>query len=69
MKIQYTSFCETGLVRQENQDAVFCGTDGTAGLFVVADGMGGQQHNKGKGIRVVEALWVLREAPCFFAGN
>ncbi|MCI8724743.1 MAG: serine/threonine-protein phosphatase [Hungatella sp.] len=43
MKIQYTSFCETGLVRQENQDAVFCGTDGTAGLFVVADGMGGHQ--------------------------
>lgn len=43
MKIQYTSFCETGLARQENQDTVFCGTDSTAGLFVVADGMGGHQ--------------------------
>lgn len=43
MKIRYTSFCETGLIRQENQDAVFCGTDSTAGLFVVADGMGGHQ--------------------------
>lgn len=43
MKIQYTSFCETGLARQENQDTVFCGTDSTAGLFLVADGMGGHQ--------------------------
>ena len=37
MKIQYTSFSETGLIRKENQDALFCGTDHGAGLFVVAD--------------------------------
>ena len=43
MKIQYTSFSETGLIRKENQDALFCGTDHGAGLFVVADGMGGCQ--------------------------
>lgn len=41
MKITYTSFSEAGLKRQENQDSLFCQTDGTAGLFLVADGMGG----------------------------
>ncbi len=43
MKIQYTAFSESGLRMKENQDSLFCQTDDRAGLFVVADGMGGHE--------------------------
>ncbi len=62
MKIQYTSFSETGLIRKENQDALFCGTDHGAGLFVVADGMGGCQDGGGASTIIKEkaAHWWSR---------
>lgn len=43
MKIRYTAFSETGLRMEENQDSLFCATNGPRGLFVVADGMGGHE--------------------------
>ncbi len=43
--IEAAAFSETGAVRSENQDAVYINKTEKAGLFVVADGMGG--HYKG----------------------
>lgn len=43
MKIQYMAFSKSGLRMRENQDSLFCQTDGMTGLFVVADGMGGHE--------------------------
>lgn len=44
--MRYATVCETGKVRKINQDAVFSASCGEAGLFVVADGMGG--HSQGE---------------------
>ncbi len=41
MEICYTILSEIGLGRKENQDAVFGANDGSVGIFLVADGMGG----------------------------
>ncbi len=41
MKLYYKAFSETGLGRQENEDVIFCAENGEAGIFLVADGMGG----------------------------
>lgn len=38
--------CETGLVRNENQDAVFWSKTEEAAICVVADGMGGHSHGE-----------------------
>jgi len=43
MEIYYTAVNERGMELEENQDAVFCGSDGQAGIFMVADGMGGHE--------------------------
>ena len=40
------SLSEIGLCRQENQDSVLAVNTGSAGLFIVADGMGG--HYQGQ---------------------
>lgn len=39
MKIEFDSITETGKVRKNNEDRVFC--DAATGIFAVADGMGG----------------------------
>ncbi len=39
MKIEYKSISETGKVRKNNEDHIFC--DAAKGIFAVADGMGG----------------------------
>lgn len=41
MELYYKAFSETGLGRKENEDAIFCADNGSAGIFLVADGMGG----------------------------
>ncbi len=58
MKIQYAALSETGLEKQENQDCLFCGADGTTGLFVVADGMGGHQDGARASGTIVEKVSV-----------
>ncbi len=45
MELCYTLLSEIGLVRKENQDAVFGANYGSFGIFLVADGMGG--HSDG----------------------
>ena len=46
MRIMFSSCCETGFYREQNEDAVLtCAEDGL-GMFLVADGMGGL--NKGE---------------------
>ena len=42
MKFQYASRSETGPVRNHNEDAILANTCEQAGLFLVADGMGGR---------------------------
>lgn len=42
MKITYAGSSEAGS-REENQDCIFCASKGSAGVFLVADGMGGHQ--------------------------
>lgn len=46
MKLTYEGFSETGMVRSGNQDVFGIYGDGAAGLFLVADGMGG--HSQGE---------------------
>lgn len=46
MILDAAGFTDTGLVRSVNQDAGFCDFSSGAGLFVVADGVGG--HYKGE---------------------
>ncbi len=55
MILRTCSFCDIGLMREKNQDSVFCGADGESVLAAVADGMGG--HEKGE-----EASGLIREA-------
>ncbi len=45
-KINHSSVCEKGFVRQINQDSVYAFSDGYNGVFCVADGMGG--YSKGE---------------------
>ena len=42
MKFQYASRSEAGPVRNHNEDAILANTCEEAGLFLVADGMGGR---------------------------
>lgn len=54
------SLSETGLRRLENQDAIFADNTENAGLFVIADGMGG--HYKGElasqtAVCILEKWW------------
>ena len=46
MKIECLGLCETGLVRKVNQDSIFLKLNDYAGIFVVADGMGGHSHGE-----------------------
>jgi len=46
MNIVYAGICETGLKRETNQDRIVMLQNDVAGLFAVADGMGG--HSRGE---------------------
>lgn len=46
MKYEMVGLCETGLVRNVNQDAVFWGKTECGAVCVVADGMGGHSHGE-----------------------
>ena len=46
MKIECLGLCETGLVRKVNQDSIILKINDYAGIFVVADGMGGHSHGE-----------------------
>lgn len=54
MKVSLIS--EIGLVRQENEDAILSMTSKKAGLFAIADGMGGHANGKFASQQVIEAL-------------
>lgn len=55
MKLQWGSYTDTGMVRQQNEDALLA----EPGLFAVADGMGG--HNAGEVASAI-AITTLRAA-------
>lgn len=46
MKLAFSGCCETGLVREINEDAVLMRASDAGGLFLVADGVGGQSHGE-----------------------
>ncbi len=50
------AFSETGTVRSENQDAIYIAKTEQAGIFVVADGMGGQHKGAVASGMAVDAL-------------
>lgn len=72
MEIYYSALSETGLGRKENQDSVFCAENGSAGIFLLADGMGG--HTDGarasqtlkKNIEKWWASYTVRKKRCDF---
>ena len=63
MKAVYIS--HAGAVRENNEDAIFC--DGDAGLFVVADGIGGKEAGEiasATAVRIVaEKSWQNPDFP------
>lgn len=73
MDIRYTALSETGLVRNENQDCLFCGAEGNVGIFIVSDGMGGHQDGAHASMAIIEkakAWWerylCAQSRPTFF---
>ncbi len=44
--MEHIEICEIGKVRETNQDSIFAASAGQAGLFVVADGMGGHSYGE-----------------------
>lgn len=67
MEITFDLICETGLVRNVNQDAVFTKTGNDWGMFIVADGMGGHSEGERASREIVEAYaeWLEEEEPGF----
>lgn len=52
----YAGLSEVGLVREENQDAIFTDQNGTLGCFCVADGMGGHEHGERASQEIVACI-------------
>lgn len=46
LSLKYSSICEQGLVRKNNQDSVYVNVKGHNGVFCVADGMGGYEKGE-----------------------
>lgn len=46
MRLLCSGASQTGLVRQNNEDAFLIRTAGQSGLFLVADGIGGREHGE-----------------------
>lgn len=68
MRLIHYDVSDTGRVRQINQDAVGVWQDGEAGLYVVADGMGGHADGEKASRTVVEELadWWKSFSPDLF---
>ena len=56
MNIEYLGLCENGLVRKVNQDAVLLKINEYAGLFVVADGMGGHSNGEIASKMIIQSM-------------
>lgn len=54
--MKYTGISEKGLVREINQDAILMHSDACAGLFVIADGMGGHSHGEWASQQIIMSL-------------
>ncbi len=52
----YAGLSEVGLVREENQDAIFTDQRGDLGCFCVADGMGGHEHGERASQEIVACI-------------
>jgi serine/threonine protein phosphatase PrpC len=59
--VEGAAVCHTGCVRSRNEDAWFA--DARAGVFVVADGMGGHQAGDRASALTVDSLSGLADAP------
>lgn len=58
--IRFSSVCEIGLVRDNNQDSIYTDVIGKSGIFCVADGMGGYEKGEvasGLIVENVEKAW------------
>lgn len=71
MELQVASRCETGPVRENNQDSLFMAHNKYVGVFVVADGMGGYSGGEIASecmVRCVEKWWE-RQDPLVVKNN
>ncbi|GFI19436.1 serine/threonine phosphatase stp [Lachnospiraceae bacterium] len=59
--MEYAGISEKGLIREINQDAILMRSDVSAGLFAVADGMGGHSHGEKASQLIIKELSVWWE--------
>lgn len=62
----YAGISETGLAREENQDAIFMDIKGSIGCFGVADGMGGHESGEKASLEVMDCInkwWIGVQEP------
>lgn len=65
MEIRYSTVCDKGKSRKQNQDAVYARRGNEWGFFVVADGMGGHSEGARASSMIIDAYksWLEEEAP------